>query len=53
MDAFVGKNITGVTEVANELEHYYQIVLQDSKLLFVVNADINGNILLENKYRRG
>ena len=50
---FVGKKIIGVTEVDNELEHYYQIVLQDSKLMFVVNADINGNILIEKKYKRG
>ncbi|HEY5465250.1 MAG TPA: hypothetical protein VIJ95_18455 [Hanamia sp.] len=47
------ENITNVTEVTNALNHYYQIILKDSKSMYVVVADVNGNVLSEKKYNRG
>lgn len=52
IDKFEGKDITGVTEITNESDHYYQFILEDSKALFVVRADIYGNILRKKKYKR-
>lgn len=52
-DAYNGKEITSVTEVTNASDHYYHIILKDSKSMFVVKADINGNVYLEKKYKRG
>jgi hypothetical protein len=52
-DIYDGKDITSVTEVTNALNHYYHIILKDSKSMFVVDADINGNVHLEKKYKRG
>lgn len=49
---YVGKTISGVTEVTNDEEHYYQIILQDSKQLFIINADTQGNLHLTDKYKR-
>ncbi len=47
-----GKNITNVTEVTNDEEHYYEIVLQDSKQMIVINSDIQGHLHLINKYKK-
>lgn len=52
-DAYNGKKITSVTEVTNASDHYYRIILKDSKSMFIVDADINGNVHLEKKYKRG
>ena len=51
--SFKGKEITNVSEVTNNAEHYYQIILQDSKSMFIVNSNVNGTLHLEKKYKRG
>lgn len=50
---YEGKDITSVTEVTNASDHYYHIILKDSKSMYIVDANINGDIHLENKYKRG
>ena len=51
-ERFNGKTILNVTDLTNDNEHYYQIILQDSKSLFIVHADDNGNMEIEKKYKR-
>ena len=52
MTAYEGKTISSVTEVSNINEHYYQIILEDSKSLFIIKADDNGSINLIKKFKR-
>ncbi len=49
---FKGKDISSVTEVTNSSDHYYQIVLKDSKSIFIVNSNVNGSMYVEKKFRR-
>ena len=41
-----------VTDVANDNEHYYQIILQDEKSMWVIHANDNGVMYRERKYKR-
>ena len=52
MADYNGKTISSVTEVSNINEHYYQIILEDSKSLFIIKADDNGQINLIKKFKR-
>lgn len=47
------KDISNVTEVTAPDEHYYSIILKDSKQMLVVNSDDKGNLQLIKKYKRG
>lgn len=49
---YSGKNISNVTEVTNNEEHYYQIILKDSTQMFIINYDTEGNLHLKDKYKR-
>lgn len=49
---YAGKEIVGVTELTTTDLHTYQIVLQDSKTLYKVNCDDNGNMRLHSKLKR-
>ncbi|HET7118741.1 MAG TPA: hypothetical protein VFI29_19785 [Hanamia sp.] len=50
---FKGKDISSVSEVTNGAEHYYQIILKDSKTMFVVDYDVNGSLQKVKRYNRG
>ncbi len=49
---FKGKTIFMVTDVTNDDEHYYQVILQDAKSMIVVHANDSGNVYRERKYKR-
>jgi|SRR6185437_3838804 len=49
---YKGKDIFMVTDVANDTEHFYQIILEDANTLMVVDADDSGSIHLEKKYKK-
>lgn len=49
---YVGTDIYGVTEVTNSEEHYYQVILKDSKQMFIIQSDAKGNLRLIEKYKR-
>jgi len=49
---FAGKRIHGVTETTTSEEAYYQIVLEDEKNWYIVNADFSGSIELSQKYKK-
>jgi hypothetical protein len=49
---YKGKNIFGVTDVTNENEHYYEVMLQDDKSLWIVRANDIGSIYVQKKYKR-
>ena len=49
---FKGKNIFMVTDVTNDHEHYYQVILQDAKTMIVIHANDNGTMYRERKYKR-
>jgi len=51
-ERFHGKDIFMVTDLTNDNEHYYQIILQDSKSLLVVHANENGQMHVEKRYKR-
>ena len=46
---YKGKTIFGVTEVASNEEHFYQIILQDSKKWYTIKSDATGSITLVSK----
>lgn len=48
-----GKEITNVTEVTNADQHYYNIILSDSKQMFTITSDEKGNLQLIKKYKKG
>jgi hypothetical protein len=49
---YKGKQIFMVTDVATESEHYYEILLQDAKSLYVVHARDNGTLYTKKKFKR-
>ena len=49
---YKGKNVFGVTDVANENGHYYEVMLQDEKTLWIVHAEDNGSMYVQKKYKR-
>jgi len=51
-EKYDGKNISNVTEITNPDQHYYSIILSDSKQMFIVNADEKGNLQLIKKYKK-
>lgn len=44
-------NIFMVTDVAVENEHYYEIMLQNNKSLWIVHAKDDGTMFVEKKYK--
>jgi hypothetical protein len=48
---YQGENITNVTEVTNDQEHYYEIILKDGKNMFIIDSDTEGNLQLVKKYK--
>ena len=52
MADYEGKTISSVTEFSDINEHYYQIILEDSKSLFIIKTDDNGPINLIKKFKR-
>jgi hypothetical protein len=49
---YKGKSVFGVTDVTNENEHYYQLILQDATSLWFVQANDNGSMYVQKKYKR-
>jgi hypothetical protein len=49
---YKGRKIFMVTDVATENEHYYEILLQDAKSLWVVHARDNGTLYTKKKFKR-
>ncbi|HZI69515.1 MAG: hypothetical protein ACTHNG_09110 [Ginsengibacter sp.] len=49
---YKGKEIFMVTDVSNANEHYYQVILQDAKSMWMVHADDNGSMYVQKKYKR-
>jgi hypothetical protein len=49
---YKGKKIFAVTDVENENEHYYQLILEDAKVLWIVQANDNGSLVLQKKYKK-
>lgn len=49
---FKGKSIFMVTDVTNDNEHFYQVILQDAASMLVVHVNYNGSIHLQKKYKR-
>ena len=50
--AYKGKSIFMVTEVANENDHHYQVILRDAESMLVVDVKDNGSMHLQKKYKR-
>ncbi len=48
-EKYRGKTIYGITEVESEVEHFYQIILQDSKTWYYIKSDPTGSMTLEEK----
>jgi hypothetical protein len=49
---YKGKKIFMVTDVTDENEHFYKVLIQDSKSLWLVHADDNGALYVQKKYKR-
>jgi len=49
---YKGKSVFGVTEVADENEHFYDLILQDAKSLWIVHANDNGSMYVQKKYKK-
>ena len=47
-----GKNVMNVTELINDNEHFYQLILTDNKSLLVVHCDDNGLLYTEKKFKK-
>jgi hypothetical protein len=41
-----------ITDVSNANEHYYQVILQDAKSMWMVHANDNGSMYVQKKYKR-
>jgi hypothetical protein len=52
-ERFKNKSITGITEVQEDANILYQVILQDNKHLYVVNCDGSGEMYLQHKFIRG
>jgi len=46
------KAIFMVTEVENDSEHYYQVILENANSMWVVQVNHNGAVHLERKYKK-
>lgn len=46
------KTILNVTEVENDSEHFYKVILQDASSMIVVRVKRNGSMHLEKKYKK-
>lgn len=51
-EKYNGKDISNVTEITDTDQHYYSIILSDSKQMFIVNSDEKGNLQLIKKYKK-
>lgn len=49
---FRGKSIYGVTELTTPTDHSYNVVLQDNKFWYNVSCDGDGNVFLQNKFKK-
>ena len=49
---YADKKVFGVTEIANESEILYHIVLEDEKNWLVVQADGTGNMVVKEKFKK-
>ncbi|HEU5052813.1 MAG TPA: hypothetical protein VFT78_06860 [Hanamia sp.] len=52
-ERFRNKMITGITEVQEDADILYQVILQDNKHLYVVNCNGSGEMYLQHKFIRG
>ena len=46
------KSIFMVTDVENESEHYYQVILENANTMLVVHVNNDGSMHLEKKYKK-
>lgn len=49
---YKGKNVFGVTDVADTYEHFYEIILQNAKSLWVIHANDDGSMYVQKKYKK-
>jgi len=49
---YEGKKIHGVTETTTSEEAYYQIIIEDEKNWYIVNADVSGSLELSQKFKK-
>ena len=49
---YKGKSIFMVTDVSDENEHFYDVIIQDSKSLWIVHAKDDGTMFVQKKYKR-
>ena len=46
------EDITNVTEVINDQEHYYEIILNNAKQMLIIDSDTEGHLQLVKKYKQ-
>jgi len=52
-EKFRNKSINTITEIQEDSDLLYQVILQDNKHLYVVNCNGDGEMHLEHKYIKG
>lgn len=50
---YAGKKITAVTELATEASTDFYINVEDDKFIYLLKADIQGNLQVDKKLRKG
>jgi hypothetical protein len=51
-EKFPGKDISSITEVTSQNEHYYEINVQGIKVWYQIKYDINGTIKIQKKWHK-
>jgi len=49
---YQGKNIYSVTDVTDESDHFYEVIVQDEKAMWVLHVNSDGTSSIKNKYKR-
>lgn len=49
---YQGKNIYSVTDVTDEFDHYYEVIVQNEKAMWVLHVNNDGTSSIKNKYKR-
>ncbi|HXS54883.1 MAG TPA: hypothetical protein VN726_02095 [Hanamia sp.] len=51
-ERFKNKTISNITEIQEDSNIFYQVILEDSKHLYVVNCNPSGDMELEHRYKK-
>ncbi|MGN6265006.1 MAG: hypothetical protein ACTHM5_05010 [Ginsengibacter sp.] len=49
---YQGKNIYSVTDVTDEFDHYYEVIVQNEKAMWILHVNDDGTSSVKNKYKR-